>query len=382
MDQFDNILKFIRTIFPDNDFIPLHAPIFKGREKEYVLECIDSTYVSSVGKFVDRFERMMEDYTGARFAVATVNGTAALHLALLIAGVKPGDEVITQAVSFVATANAIAYCSAHPVFLDSDRETLGLSPVAMEAFIHEHCTKKSDGYTYNKDTGRKIAACVPMHVFGHPVEIDKIESLCEGNGIILVEDAAESIGSLYRGRHTGTFGKLGVLSFNGNKIITTGGGGMILTNDENLGRKAKHLSTTAKIPHSWEFVHDHIGFNYRLPNINAALGCAQMESLPSFIDKKRELASMYQEFFDTIGMLYISEPKECRSNYWLNTILLNDKAQKDTFLEHSNANGVMTRPLWTLLPRLQMYKECYCDNLKNATWLEERLVCLPSSVRI
>lgn len=378
---FSEITGFIRSIFnvPDKD-IPLHAPVFQGKEKEYLLECIDSTFVSSVGKYVDHFEDMIVNYTGSRYAVATVNGTAALHLALILSGVQRDDEIITQAISFVATANAISYCGAHPIFLDSEHDTLGLSQDSLVKFLTENCFRKNDGYTYNKDTGRKVSACIPMHVFGHPVHIDRIKAVCDEYHIILVEDAAESIGSMYGNKHTGTFGQFGILSFNGNKTITTGGGGMILTNDEDLAKKAKHLSTTAKVPHEWEYVHNHLGFNYRLPNINAALGCAQMDQLPGFIQKKRELANSYKEFFSFINIPFVSEPHGCRSNYWLNSILLSDRAERDAFLAYSNNQGVMTRPLWTLMPDLIMYGNCQTDELKNARWLEDRVLCIPSGV--
>ncbi|MGC9337714.1 MAG: LegC family aminotransferase [Candidatus Cloacimonadia bacterium] len=379
--MFSEITRFIRSIFnePDKD-IPLHAPVFCGKEKEYLMKCIDSTFVSSVGKYVDLLEDMVAEYTGAHHAVATVNGTAALHLALVLSGVHRDEEIITQAVSFVATANAISYCGAHPIFLDSDRDTLGLSPDAVVEFLSENCVRKNNGSTYNKKTGRKISACIPMHVFGHPVRIDQIKAVCDEYHIDVVEDSAESIGSMYLDKHTGTFGQLGILSFNGNKTITTGGGGMILTDNEELAEKAKHLSTTAKVPHQWEFVHDHAGFNYRLPNINAALGCAQMEQLSGFIEKKRELAKRYRDFFSSIDIPFAAEPNGCRSNYWLNAILLRDRAERDAFLKYSNDEGVMTRPLWTLMPDLVMYGDCQTDELTNARWLEDRVVCLPSSV--
>jgi len=361
-------------------FIPLHAPIFSGQEKKYVLACIDSTFVSSVGQYVDRFEKMMAEYTGANYAIATVNGTAALHISLLLVGVKPQDEVITQAVSFVATVNAISYCGAVPVFLDSDRNTLGLSPEALAAFLCEHAEQRTDGCTYNKKTGRKITACVPMHVFGHPVKIDRILSLCEEYNIFLVEDAAESLGSFYRGRHTGTFGKLGIVSFNGNKIITTGGGGMILTSDDKLGKLAKHLTTTAKVTHPWEYVHDQVGYNYRMPNINAALGCAQLEELSSKLASKRTLAERYSEFFRKNNTPFVMEPEGGRSNYWLNAIVLQNREERDDFLRISNGEGVMTRPLWKLLPDLPMFQHCQSDGLEGARWLQDRIVNIPSSV--
>lgn len=379
--MFDTILAFIREQFGvSNEVIPLHAPVFYGREKEYVQQCLDSTFVSSVGKYVATFEEKVADYTGARFAVATVNGTSALHIALLLAGVKSGEEVITQAVSFVATANAISYCGADPVFLDSDNATLGLSPVALEAFLKEGVVTGEDGKLYNGRTGKRVAACVPMHVFGHPVKIELIKDICERYNIPLVEDAAEGLGSRYADKHVGRFGRLGVLSFNGNKIVTCGGGGMILTDDSALAEMATHLTTTAKLPHATEFVHDRIGYNYRMPNLNAALGCAQLEELPGFIDKKRKLAERYQAFFQKIGIPFISEPEGAFSNYWLNAILFSGKDERDAFITYAHQQGVMVRPLWRLLPKLAMYQRCLTDDLHNAKILEERIVNLPSSV--
>lgn len=381
--MFEDIISFIKNIYSETEgMIPLHAPFFSGKEKEYLTDCIDSTYVSSVGAYVDEFERKIAEFTGAKYAMATVNGTAALHVALLLAGVKPNHEVLTQAVSFVATANAISYCGATPVFLDVDKNTLGLDPEALERFLSECSEFREDGYSYNKKTGRRISACVPMHVFGHPVDLDRIILILEKYNITLVEDAAESLGSFYKNKHTGTFGKLGVLSFNGNKIITTGGGGMILTDDPDLGKLAKHITTTAKVPHPWEFSHDMLGFNYRLPNINAALGCAQLENIGIFLEKKREVAALYRNFFDSLGVTFISEPEGCRSNYWLNAILFNDSKERDEFLYFSNNNGVMARPLWNLLPELPMYEKCQTDRLESARWLWERLVNIPSSARL
>jgi len=379
--MFKEIILFIRELFDkETGPVPLHEPVFAGKEKDYVLDCIDSSFVSSVGMYVDEFEQKVAQYTGSKYAIATVNGTAALHMALLLAGVKHGDEVLTQSVSFVATANVITYCGASPVFLDSDRQSLGLNAEALEEFLETRCVQKDDGFSYNKMSEKRIAACVPVHVFGHPVQIDKIKTLCEMHNIVLVEDAAESIGSLFSEKHTGTFGKLGVLSFNGNKTITTGGGGMILTDDDELGKMAKHLTTTAKVDHKWEHFHDSVGFNYRLPNINAALGCAQMESLPLFLRKKREIAKAYKDFFDGIGICFLTEPEGCRSNYWLNAILFDNLKQRNEFLEYSNNQGVMTRPLWRLISKLSMYSGCQTDSLENSRWLEERVVNIPSSV--
>lgn len=381
-NQFERIVAFIREQYGNfEQDIPLHAPFFGGNERRYLNECIDSTLVSSVGKYVDQFEQRVAEYTGAGCAVATVNGTAALHVALLLAGVQRGDEVLTQAVTFVATANAITYSGASPVFLDSDWSSLGLSPEALELFLSRNCELRSDGFSYNRRSGKRVRACVCMHVFGHPTEIDSLKSICNKFRLVLVEDAAESLGSYYKGRHTGTFGELGILSFNGNKTITTGGGGMVLTNNEELGRRAKHLTTTAKVPHPWEYRHDCIGFNYRMPNINAALGCAQMEQLAGFLKQKRELAESYREFFEAEGMTFVTEPKDCRSNFWLNAIILRDRAERDAFLAYSNAHGVMTRPLWSLMPHQAIYDSFQTDNLVIASLLEERLVNIPSGVR-
>ena len=377
--MFKHIVDFIRSLFPHSEMIPLHEPCFVGKEKQYLLHCIESTFVSYVGEYVDRFERMVADYTKAKCAIATVNGTAALHIALLMAGVQKNDEVITQAVTFVATANAITYCGAFPVFLDSDFHTLGLSPIELEKFLENHCLTAADGFTYNRDSGRKIRACITTHVFGHPARVDKIRDICEKYNISLIEDAAESIGSFYRDKHTGTYGTLGILSFNGNKTLTTGGGGMILCNDKKLALKAKHLTTTAKVHHEWHYFHDQIGFNYRMPNINAALGCAQMEMLPQLLLKKRELANIYKNFFEKIDIDFVTEPENSHSNYWLNAILLKNLAQRDEFLKYSNANGVMTRPLWTLIAKLPIYAHCQTGDLTNAQRLENRLVNIPSS---
>lgn len=381
LDLFHQIINFIKSLYPNEDYIPLHEPRFIGNEKKYVLDAIDSTFVSSVGEYVDRFEVMICKITGAGFAVITVNGTCALHVALKLAGVQPGDEVITQPLSFVATANAISYCGAKPIFLDVSRETLGLDPTALEDFI-ECNTQTKNQACYNSVTGKRIAACVPMHTFGHPCQIDSIAEICKHYNIALIEDAAESIGSTYNGRHTGTFGLFGVYSFNGNKTVTCGGGGAIVTNDEALAKKAKHITTTAKVPHPYEYVHDMTGYNYRLPNLNAALACAQLEQLDSFIDDKRELAKRYQEFFEPLGISFVHEPNHARSNYWLNAIILPDSKTRDEFLEVTNEAGVMTRPIWRLLNKLEMYKDSQTDELTNAQWLEDRAVNIPSSLRI
>lgn len=377
--MFDALICFVREQYRTNEFIPLHAPVFSGHEQDYVAETIQSTFVSSVGAFVDRFEQEMAQYTGSPRAIATVNGTAALHAALMLAGVLPGDLVITQPLTFVATCNAIAYCGADPVLVDVDRDTLGLSPVALQAWLEEHAYLDDDGVCRRKGEGRVIRACLPMHTFGHPVRLDELLVVCKEWRLALVEDAAESLGSLYKRRHTGTFGLLGTLSFNGNKIITTGGGGMILT-DQVLGERAKHLTTTAKKPHPYEFVHDELGYNYRLPNINAALGCAQLEQLEHFVQAKRELASRYAELLRDSDLRLFQEPKDCRSNYWLNAVVCESVEQREALLKATNDAGVMTRPIWRLMNSLPQYAECIRGDLSNSLWLEERVVNLPSSV--
>jgi len=374
-------IDFIRGLYQTAEFIPLHEPKFVGNEKAYVIDCIDSTFVSSVGQYVDRFEQMMAEYTGAKYAIATVNGTAALHVALKLVGVSQGDEVITQPLSFIATCNAISYCGAMPVLVDVDRDTLGLSPVSLRSFLSTNTTQTSAG-CINNGTGKKISAVVPMHTFGHPCRIDEIAKICEEYGIPLIEDAAESLGSYYQGRHTGRSGKLAAFSFNGNKTITTGGGGMIITDDEALAKRAKHITTTAKQPHPYEFTHDEIGYNYRLPNINAALGCAQMESLPRFLESKRSIASAYAEFFSAPNVNFVQEPDQAKSNYWLNALILEDKQARDVFLKELNAAGVMARPVWRLMNELKMFHDCQSAVLSNAKWLEERVVNIPSSARV
>jgi len=379
--MYQNVVDFIRSLYLTTEFIPLHEPKFVGNEKAYVLDCIDSTFVSSVGKYVDRFEQMMADYTGAKYAVATVNGTAALHIALRLVGVNQGDEVITQPLSFVATCNAISYCGAMPVFVDVDRDTLGMSPGSLRSFLSINTVQTSAG-CINKSTGRKISAVVPMHTFGLPCRIDEIAKVCEEFSVPLIEDAAESLGSYYQGKHTGTFGKLAAFSFNGNKTITTGGGGMIVTNDEALAKRAKHITTTAKQPHPYEFIHDEIGYNYRLPNINAALGCAQMESLPRLLESKRSIASVYKEFFSATNFIFVDELAEASSNYWLNALILEDKRARDVFLKELNEAGVMSRPVWRLMNELAMFHDCQCSDLSNSQWLEERVVNIPSSAQL
>lgn len=381
MRDFKQITDFIKQTFSQDGFIPLHEPRFSGNEKKYLNDCIDSTFVSSVGAYVDRFEKNFAAYVGSEYAVAVVNGTAALHVALRLVGVERGDEVITQPLTFVATANAVAYCGAEPVFIDVDIDTLGMSAKALKSFLENNC-KPENGLCVNKKSGRAVKACLPMHTFGHPCRIGEIKELCDEWNLTLVEDAAESLGSRYKDRHTGTFGALGIFSFNGNKIVTSGGGGVIVTDDASLAKRAKHLTTTAKVPHRWEYVHDEVGFNYRMPNINAALMCAQLEQLDGFLVSKRELAKLYADFFSSLDIKFISEPKDSTSNYWLNTIILANLKEREQFLEYSNLNGVMTRPIWRLMNRLKAYSGCMTDRLENAEYLEARVVNIPSSVRI
>lgn len=379
--MYAKIVQFIQNTFATKNFIPLHEPHFIGNEKKYLNDCIDSTFVSSVGAYVDRFEKEFALHVGSKYAIATVNGTAALHVSLVLVGVGKDDEVITQPLTFIATCNAITYCGAKPIFVDVDKETLGLSPEALQKFLNENAEIK-ENQCINKSTGKVIKACVPMHSFGHPCKIDEIKAICDTWHIALIEDAAESLGSYYKGQHTGTFGRVAAFSFNGNKIITSGGGGVIVTDDEALAKRAKHITTTAKVPHKWEFVHDEVGFNYRLPNLNAALLVAQLEQVTYFLENKRELAKQYEDFFASLSIPFIKESKDSKSNYWLNAIMLENKEQRDLFLEYTNSHGVMTRPIWTLMNKLVMFKACQCGDLSNAVYLEERIVNIPSSVRV
>ncbi|MGF1923208.1 MAG: LegC family aminotransferase [Bacteroidia bacterium] len=381
-NTFENIAQFVKSKFPDQDFIPLHAPLFIGNERKYLLDTIDSTFVSSVGAYVNRFEEMMCEITGAAYAIAIVNGTNALHLALLLADVESGDEVISQSLTFVATCNAISYIGATSVFVDVDLDTMGMSPVSLNAFLIENAELRADGFSYNIKTGKRLKACVPMHTFGLPCRIDEIAEICSRWNIVLVEDSAESIGSYYKGKHTGVFGKLGTFSFNGNKTITCGGGGALITNDERLATRAKHISTQAKVPHQWEFVHDEIGYNYRMPNLNAALACAQLEQLEAYVANKRELAIEYQTFFDDLEITFCAEIEDAKANYWLNALLLKDRAERDNFLTYINNRGVMARPVWELMHRLPMFKNAQKTDLRNSEWIADRLVNIPSSVRL
>ena len=379
--MFQKIVDYIKELY-GQDFVPLSVPQFIGNEKKYLNECIDTTFVSSVGKFVDRFEEDMAAYTGAKRAVVCVSGTNALHMAMMMAGVERDDEVLTQALTFIATCNAISYIGACPVFIDVDKQTMGLSPDAVKAWLVAHAELRN-GLCYNKQTGRRVKACVPMHTFGHPVRIEELADICTEWHLELIEDAAESIGSKYKGKHTGLFGKVGVLSFNGNKTITTGGGGMLLFNDEALGDLAKHLTTQAKVPHRWEFHHDHIGYNYRMPNINAALGCAQFEHLDEYVADKRATAAAYAEYFSQVDDIqFFTEPENCFSNYWLNAVILKDHEAQQEFLQYTNDHGVMTRPIWELMSRLPMFGHCQHDDLENTIFFADRVVNIPSSVRL
>jgi aminotransferase in exopolysaccharide biosynthesis len=372
------VISFIRDIYRTNEFIPLHAPTFAGNELKYVTETIQSTFVSSVGKFVDDFERKMEAFTGTAKAVATVNGTAALHAALYMAGVKASDYVITQALTFVATCNALHHMGAEPIFVDVSNISLSLCPVALDNYLTENAISNESG-CFHKTNQRRISAVVPMHTFGHPAELDELVAVCSKWNIVLVEDAAESLGSYYKGKHTGTIGELGALSFNGNKIITTGGGGMVLCRDSALGARTKHVTTTAKVPHPYEFFHDEPGFNYRLPNLNAALGCAQMEVLPEFLKQKRQLAERYKTFFADTEFSFVVEPDYAQSNYWLNAVICPDTESRDQLLKVTNESGVMTRPIWKLMHRLPMFQNAHRDELAVSELIEEHLINLPSS---
>jgi aminotransferase in exopolysaccharide biosynthesis len=378
--RYIKLIEFIKTLYPGTDYIPLHAPIFVGNERRYVLDAIDSTYVSSVGAYVNKFEEMMCEITGAKNAIAMVNGTNALHMGLLLADVIHSDEVISQSLTFIATVNAISYIGATPVFIDVDIDSMGMSPKSLSDFLMINGEIRSDGFCYNKTSKKRIKACVPMHTFGSPCRIDEIAKICAAYNISLVEDAAESLGSFYKERHTGVFGKVGVFSFNGNKTVTSGGGGALITDDPKLAKRAKHLSTQAKVPHAWAFIHDEVGYNYRMPNLNAALACAQLEQLNSFVEKKRVIAANYQEFSKASGIAFTSEIEHAKSNYWLNCILLDSAKERDEFLKFANENGVMSRPVWELMHRLPMFEKAQTGDLSNSKWLADRLVNIPSSV--
>ncbi|MCW6555830.1 LegC family aminotransferase [Yersinia ruckeri] len=376
--KMDSIVEFVRDVYKTSEFIPLHAPVFDGNEQAYVLDTIKSTFVSSVGKFVDDFERKVEIFTGSPRAVATVNGTAALSAALFLAGVTRNDLVITQALTFVATCNALFHLGAEPVFVDVSPVSLGLCPVALDAWLTEHADRVEGGCVH-KVTRQSIRAVVPMHTFGHPVELDELIAVSQKWQIALIEDAAESLGSWYKDQHTGTLGEYGALSFNGNKIITTGGGGMVLCKTPEAGVRAKHVTTMAKVPHPYEFYHDEPGFNYRMPNLNAALGCAQIERLELFLEQKRRLAMSYESFFAGSQFQFVKEPAYGKSNYWLNAVICEEAEAREELLSHMNSAKVMARPIWKLMHRLPMFSGAMRDDLRHSEYIESRLVNLPSS---
>ncbi|MBI5542166.1 MAG: LegC family aminotransferase [Bacteroidia bacterium] len=380
MQNFQQIINFIKETFKEPDeFIPLHAPVFPGNEKKYLAKCIDSTFVSYVGEFVTRFEEEIAKYTGAKYAVATVNGTTALQVSLIVAGLKQGEEVITSPLTFAATANAIVHAGGNPVFVDCEEQTLGLDPLMLEEFLNKNCELR-ENICVNKTSGKRIAACVPVHIFGHPCQIEKIINICNKWNITVIEDAAESLGSFVGTKHTGTFGMAAILSFNGNKIVTTGGGGMIITNDEAFAARAKYLTTTAKKPHPYEFFHTDAGFNFRMPNINAAVGVAQMENITIFLENKRTLAMEYKEFFNALEISFIAEKQGNTTNFWLNCIFMPDRIARNKFLEFSNSNNVMSRPAWVIMNKLPMYQTS--QKFSVAEKIENTLVNIPSSVRL
>jgi aminotransferase in exopolysaccharide biosynthesis len=376
------ITAYIKQLYTDSDTVLLHCPEFLGNEKKYLTECIDTKYVSYVGHFVVDMENKIKEIVGIKYAVAMVNGTAALHMLLLSLGIRPGDEIITQSLSFAATAAAIVHADGIPVFVDVEPETLGMSPDSLGNFLLENAEVVNNEKCINKKTGRQIRAVIPMHTFGHPTRIDKIKEICDKYALMMIEDAAESLGSFYQGKHTGTFGKAAILSFNGNKLVTTGGGGMVITDDESIANRIRYLSTTAKRPHRWEFYHDEVGYNLRMPSLNAAVGLAQLEYFDTILSNKRETAVLYKDFFDSLGVKFITEPIDAKSNYWLNATLFDDRSERDAFLEYSNDNGVQTRPAWTLLHKLPPYRNCQHAETPNAEYIEDRLVNIPSSVRV
>lgn len=377
----EKIVSFIKELYPDMNPVLLHCPQFIGNEKKYLAECIDTKYVSYVGHFVADMENKIKEITGVKHAVAMVNGTEALHMALLASRIETGDEVITQSLTFAATAAAIVHSGASPIFIDVDKETMGISPVALENFLVEN-TEIVNDLVINKVTKKRIRTVVPMHTFGHPCKIEEIKKICDEYHLDLIEDSAESLGSFYKGKHTGTFGKAGILSFNGNKLVTTGGGGMLITNDDAVAERAKYISTTAKQPHRWEFVHTEVGYNLRMPSINAAVGFAQLECFDTLLANKRETAQIYKNFFNTLDIELIMEPENCKSNYWLNTIMVKDRNERDAFLEYANDNGIQARPIWTLMHKLKPYEKYQTMDMTNSEYFEERIINIPSSVRI
>ncbi|OGV13393.1 MAG: aminotransferase DegT [Stygiobacter sp. RIFOXYC12_FULL_38_8] len=381
--MYNEITNFIKSLYPNLNPVPLHAPVFLGNEKKYLLDCIDSTFVSYVGKYVTKFEEMTAEFTGAKYAVAVVNGTAALQIALQIAGVEFGDEVITQPLTFVATANAISHCGAKPIFVDVDLDTMGMSSEKLEDWLSKNSKYDSSlKKRLNISTNKPISAIVPMHTFGFPCRIDEIVEIGNKYNIPVIEDSAESLGSYYKNKHTGTFGLAGIFSYNGNKTITTGGGGMIITDNEEFAKKAKHITTTAKVPHRWEYVHDEVAYNYRMTNVTAAIGVAQMEKINKYLANKRETAEKYKELFESTEIKFFNKLPNTKANFWLNTILLNNLEGRNNFMQSTNDNGVMTRPIWRLMNKLEMYKNCKTGNLDNSEWFEERVINIPSGYRL
>lgn len=380
MSDFSQITDYIKSLYPEMEPVLLHCPQFLGNEKKYLNECIDTKFVSYVSHFVTDMEEHIKRITGANYAVAMVNGTEALHMAIVSAGISPGEEIITQSLTFAATSAAIVHSGALPVYIDVDKDTMGMSAVALKKYLESN-TEQKNGKCYNKKSGKIISACIPMHTFGHPCRIDEIAILCKEYNIILIEDSAESIGSTYKGKHTGTFGKVGILSFNGNKCVTTGAGGMLITDDEAVAARAKYISTTAKRPSKWEFFHTEAGYNLRMPGTCAAIGAAQLEYFDKTLENKRETAVLYQQFLAELGIECIKEPVNARSNYWLNAIVLKDRAEREEFLEYANENGVQCRPIWTLMHKMPPYENYERTELPNSEWLEDRIVNIPSSVR-
>tara|TARA_Y200000002_G_scaffold383206_1_gene404009 strand:+ start:2552 stop:3718 length:1167 start_codon:yes stop_codon:yes gene_type:complete len=377
----NNLISFIRDIYKTKGVIPLHEPLFNGNEKKYVLSAINSSFVSSVGKYVNELESRIAKFTGSKYAIATCNGTSALHISLIINGCDTNTEILTQSLSFVATSNAIMYCGAKPIFIDVERDTLGMSPECLQSFLEENCEIRNDGKCWNKRTNRIISACLPMHTYGFMLRINEIKKICKSYRIPLIEDSAESMGSYLDKQHSGTFGAVSAFSFNGNKIMTTGGGGMIITDNKIYAKTAKHLTTTAKISHEWNFIHDSVGYNYRMPNLNAALGLAQLEQMKNFIKKKKKISTMYKKFADQNNLKMISGIKNTKPNNWLNILLAKDLKQRDLILRETHNHNILTRPAWEPLHLLKMYKNCQKQRLKNTMWLYKRIVCLPSSVK-
>ncbi len=380
--MFNSIIKKINALYPNQSPVSLHSPVFNGNEKKYLNECIDSTYVSYVGKYVSDFEKIVSNYVQSKHSVAVVNGTSALQIALKVSGVMPGDEVITQSLTFVATANAISHCGAIPILMDVDLDTLGMSVEKTQKWLSRNTLyDKNLKSTINRKTGRRISAIVPMHTFGIPCKIDEIVDLANSYEINVIEDSAESLGSFYKNKHTGTYGLAGILSFNGNKTITCGGGGMIITDDKSFADRAKHLTTTAKVDHNWEFIHDEIGYNYRLSNVNAAIGLAQMEKIDSIIENKKKTKNIYSDFFNDQNVNFVEKDNDQNINYWLNSILFDSFQEKEDFLDFSNKNKVLCRPIWRQMKKLDMYKKCQSSNLDNSDFIESRLVNIPSGIR-